>query len=83
MNIKNTCNFAIFGTNFTEIGNVVHHFGNVFCTFLDWEGADIWPQNRPMKIPDLRVWMGGSDMILSVESSHIILTHLLYFITIF
>ena len=24
-----------------------------FCSFLDWEGADIRPQNRPRKIPDM------------------------------
>ena len=23
-----------------------------FCSFLNWEGADIWPKIRPRKIPE-------------------------------
>ena len=27
-----------------------------FCSTFNWEGADIWPEIRPRKIPGLR-WM--------------------------
>ena len=37
---------------YSPVGNVIHYFGKI-CIFLGWEGADIWPQNRPWKITEL------------------------------
>ena len=33
-----------------KLGMVITILGS-FCLFLDWEGANIRPQNRPMEIP--------------------------------
>ena len=58
----NICNFVIFGpifmkfsSNFRtkELGILFTILGS-FHSFLDWEGADIWLQNRPKKIPALK-----------------------------
>ena len=55
----NISNFAIFGLIFVkfsskcrakELGMLFTILGS-FCSYLDWEVADIQPQNRPRKIP--------------------------------
>ena len=57
----NICNFAIFGPVFriffpncraNELGMLFTILGS-FCLFLGRAGANIQPQNRPRKIPDL------------------------------
>ena len=37
-------------------GNDIHSFLGSFCSFLNWEGGDIWLQIRPRKIPVIHVW---------------------------
>ena len=55
------CNFGIFVPIFMKLSpkcrtkelgmNMVCTIFGSFCSFLNWEGADIWPQIRPRKIP--------------------------------
>ena len=48
-------NFAVFAQIFTKF-SPIKKFGMIksilgsFCIFLNWEGANIWPQIRPRKI---------------------------------
>ena len=57
----NICNFAIFGPIFVKFSTVCRAnqlecyslFLDVFVYFLDRAGANIRPQNRHRKIPDL------------------------------
>ena len=47
----------------TRIGNDIHHLGS-FCSFFNWEGADIRSQIRPRKIHALM----KSHIFLLVQS---------------
>ena len=46
MKFSPKCRTKKLGIIYTTLGS--------FCSFLNWEGADIRPQIRPRKIPDIR-----------------------------
>ena len=48
----NICNFAIFSPITMKFSPHCRAW-EVVAQFLDWDGADIWPQKRPRKIPGL------------------------------
>ena len=35
----------------TQKLGMIHTIFGSFCSFFNWEGANIWPQIRPRKIP--------------------------------
>ena len=45
MKFSPKCRTKKLGMIYTILGS--------FCSFLNWEGADIWPRIRPRKIPGL------------------------------
>ena len=48
MKLSSKCRTKKLGMIFTILGK--------FCSFLTWEGAYIWPQIRPRKIPVIFAW---------------------------
>ena len=55
MKFSPKCRTKKFGIIYTILGS--------FCSFLNWEGAVIWPQIRPRKIAEvsLLVWINCVD----------------------
>ena len=50
-----------------KLGMIYTPLWEVFCSFLNWEGADIRPQIGPRKIPDI------NDIIYTCVQSGLIL----------
>ena len=75
------CNFAIFVHIFMKFTSkcrtnklvMINTISGSFCSFLNWEGADIWPLIRPRKIPVGKMFLymhaqlssGDKDKILA------------------